>query len=184
MVAEPTRIETPRLILRPWGEADRSGFAAMNADPEVRRYFPSVLSRPEADDFFDKLLGRQREGPTFAAVERKAGGLIGMAGLAEVKDEMPPAPAVEIGWRLIREAWGRGYATEAARGWLDHGFRTLDLGEIVAFTVPVNGRSRAVMERLGMTRDPAGDFDHPDLPVDSPLRRHVLYRLKREGWTP
>jgi ribosomal-protein-alanine N-acetyltransferase len=171
-------------VLRPWAEADRAGFAAMNADPEVRRYFPSVLSRREADGFFDELLFWQREELTFAAVERRGGGLIGMAGLAVVDDEIPPAPAVEIGWRLVREAWGCGYATEAARGWLDHGFRTLGLSEIVAFTVPANASSRAVMARIGMIRDPAGDFDHPALPLDNPLCRHVLYRVRSEDWVP
>lgn len=181
VIAAP-ELETPRLILRPWHEADREPFAAMNADPEVRRYFPSVLSRHEADVFFDRLLGWQREELVFAAVERKGGGLIGMAGLAEVDEEKPPAPAVEIGWRLARDAWGHGYATEAALGWLDHGFRSLCLPEIVAFAVAANARSRAVMERIGMTHDPERDFDHPSLRADSPLRRHVLYRLKREEW--
>jgi len=142
------------------------------------------MARPEADAFFDKLLGWQREGLCFAAVEHKGRGLIGMAGLADLEDGMPPAPAVEIGWRLAREAWGHGFASEAARAWLAHGFTTLGLSEIVAFTVPANARSRAVMERIGMARDPAGDFDHPALPLDSPLRRHVLYRVRREDRRP
>ncbi len=175
-------IETARLILRPWREEDRGPFATMNADPEVRRFFPTVLSRSEADAFFDMLVGWQCDELTFAAVERKGEGLIGMAGLAEVGDETPPAPAVEIGWRLVRAAWGHGYATEAAKGWLDYGFGKLRLDEIVSFAVPANARSRAVMERIGMTRDPDGDFDHPAIPEGSPLRRHVLYRLKRKDF--
>jgi ribosomal-protein-alanine N-acetyltransferase len=89
---------------------------------------------------------------------------------------------VEIGWRLARHAWGRGYATEAARRALQHGFEALGLEEIVSFTVPANLRSLAVMERLGMRRDPAGDFEHPRLPEGHRLRRHVLYRLSRETW--
>lgn len=175
-------IETERLILRPWRESDREPFAAMNADPEVRRHFPSVLSRSESDDLFDRLVGWQRDELTFAAVERKGAGLIGMVGLANVDEEKPPAPAVEIGWRLARHAWGQGHATEAARGWLDYGFRTLGIGEIVAFTVVANTQSQAVMARLGMRHDPMGDFDHPNIAVGSPLRRHLLYRLRREDW--
>ena len=178
------RLETARLILRPWRDEDRGPFAAMNADPEVRRFFPTVLSRPEADQLFDRLVDWQRDALTFVAVERKGEGLIGMAGLAEVGEEIPPAPAVEIGWRLIPGAWGNGYATEAAKGWLGYGFRTLGLDEIISFAVVANTRSRAVMERIGMTRDPAGDFDHPNIPEGSPLRRHVLYRLRRGDWRP
>ncbi len=177
-------IRTDRLLLRPWREADRAPFAEMNGDPEVRQFFPSVLSRAEADDLFDQLLGWQEEGLTFVAVEREGRELIGMAGLAELDDDIPPAPGVELGWRLVRRAWGRGYATEAARGWLEHGFGTLGLAEIVAFAVPGNARSRAVMERIGMTHDPGGDFDHPRIAEGSPLRRHVLYRFRRADWRP
>jgi len=181
---ELPEIRTARLLLRPWREADRVPFAEMNRDPEVRRFFPSVLSRAEADDLFDRLLGWQSEGLTFVAVEGPGGELIGMVGLAELDDDIPHSPGVEIGWRLVRRAWGQGFATEAARGWLEHGLGTLGLAEIVAFAVPGNARSRAVMERIGMSHDPAGDFDHPRIAEDSPLRRHVLYRLRREDWRP
>ena len=117
------------------------------------------------------------------AVERREdGAFIGFTGLALQAFEAPFTPAVEVGWRLAAAAWGHGYATEAARAALRFGFVTRSLEEIVSFTVPANVRSRAVMERIGMTRDPADDFDHPRLPVGSPLRRHVLYRLSRASW--
>lgn len=169
-------LETPRLILRPWREADRAAFVAMNADPEVRRFFPSVMSEAEGSAFLDRLMGWQREGLVFAAAELKSGGLAGMVGLAELDDDLPPAPAVEIGWRLARAHWGQGYATEAARAWLDHAFGPLGLAEVIAFAVPGNAASLAVMRRLGMTPAPSRDFDHPRIAPESPLRRHVLWR--------
>ena len=178
-------IETARLILRPWRDADAAPFAAMNADAEVMRFFPSVMDRDESDAVLERVRRKwDEDGFSFGAVERKGGGLVGFCGLSWVRFDAPFAPAVEIGWRLAREAWGQGYATEAARGWLGHGFGAMGLGEIVAFAVPANARSLAVMERLGMRRDPGGDFEHPRLPVDSPLRRHVLYRIKREEFAP
>ena len=178
-------IETERLILRPWCDADAAPFAAMNADPEVMWLFPAVLDRDASDGLMSRLRAKWAEdGFTFGAVERKGGGVIGLCGLNRVRFAAPFAPAVEIGWRLARGAWGQGYATEAARAWLAQGFAALGLDEIVAFAVPANARSRAVMARLGMTHDRAGDFDHPNLAVDSPLRRHVLYRLGRNDWKP
>jgi RimJ/RimL family protein N-acetyltransferase len=107
-----------------------------------------------------------------------AAGLVGMVGLHRVRPEVPCAPAVEIGWRLHPDSWGRGYATEAAEAALRFGFDVAGLSEIVAFTTTVNTRSQAVMERIGMHRDVDGDFDHPSVPEDSPLRRHVLYRAQ------
>ncbi len=104
---------------------------------------------------------------------------IGVVGLSHVRSAVPVAPAVEAAWRLARPYWGKGYATEAARAAIDDGFGRLDLDEIVAFTVPANRRSWGVMERLGMTREPAEDFDHPSRPEGHPQRRHVLYRLRR-----
>lgn len=181
----PPELETARLILRQWRGSDADALAAMNADPEVMRYFPKPLDREASD----AMLGRvreawRREGFSFAAVEVKGGGFIGFAGLHRPRD-FPPhlVPCVEVGWRLVRGAWGRGYATEAARASLDHGFGTMGLDEVVAFSVAGNRRSRAVMERLGMTRDPADDFDDPDAVADSPLRRIVLYRSRGEGWS-
>jgi ribosomal-protein-alanine N-acetyltransferase len=176
-------LETPRLILRPLREEDREPFAAMNADLEVMRFFPKPLDRAESDRRFDRIAARwARDGFSFGAVEVKGQGFVGLIGLN--RPFWPPhlADHVEIGWRLARPAWGQGYATEAARAWLAHGFGTLGLDEIVAFTVAVHVRSRAVMERLGMSRDPADDFEDPDEPVDSHLRRLVLYRLSRADW--
>ena len=177
-------IETERLILRPWRDTDRPAFAAMNADPQVMAHFPEVLDRAGSDALMDRLIGRWAdEGFAFAAVERKAdGALIGMVGLARVRYETPVFGATEIGWRLSRAAWGAGYADEASRGWLAHGFEALDLPEIVAFTVPANTRSQALMLRLGMRRDRARDFDHPSLPEGHRMRAHVVYALARDDW--
>ena len=179
-------IETARLVLRPWEERDRAPFAAINADPEVMRHFPGPLDRAASDAFIDRRLAQRAEdGIAYAAVELRAdGALLGFAGLARMR--MPEVAhldgGVEIGWRLGRAHWGRGYATEAARGWLAHGFGPLALDEIVAFTVPANHRSQAVMRRLGMEEDPAGGFEHPALPAGSPLRPHLLFRIGRDRW--
>jgi RimJ/RimL family protein N-acetyltransferase len=170
-------LRTERLILRRWTPADLKPFAQLNADPEVMRYFPRVLSRAESDavverteGFFDEL------GLGLWAVELPGTGFLGFTGLSIPRFEAAFTPAVEVGWRLARQAWGYGYATEAARASLADGFGRVGLKEIVSFTAAVNRPSLAVMERLGMTHDPADDFDHPVLAEDSPLRRHVLYR--------
>jgi RimJ/RimL family protein N-acetyltransferase len=177
-------IATPRLRLRGWLDGDRAPFARLNADPEVMRHFPGTLGRASSDRLVDAIVdGWRANGFGLWAVERLGdGALLGFTGLSRPSFEALFTPAVEVGWRLAREAWGHGYATEAARAALAFGFETVGLGEIVSFTVPANARSRAVMERLGMTRDPADDFDHPKLPEGHPLRRHVLYRLSRERW--
>jgi RimJ/RimL family protein N-acetyltransferase len=177
-------IRTERLLLRGWRDADRPAFAALNADPEVMRHFPAPLSRAASDRLLDAIRdGWTANGFGLWAVETLEGGrLIGFTGLSRPSFEAHFTPAVEVGWRLARNAWGRGFATEAARSALAFGFERLGLAEIVSFTVPANGRSRAVMERLGMTRDPADDFDHPKLPEGHPLRRHVLYRLAKADW--
>jgi RimJ/RimL family protein N-acetyltransferase len=179
-----TTVATARLLLRAWRESDRDPFAAMNADPDVARYLPTQLDRVASDALIDRMVGHwaaHRFG--LWAVERKDdGAFIGFTGLYQPAFEAHFTPAVEVGWRLAREAWGAGYATEAAFASLEFGFDTVGLEEIVSFTVPTNERSRRVMERLGMTRDPADDFDHPRLPPGHPLRRHVLYRLRRRDW--
>jgi RimJ/RimL family protein N-acetyltransferase len=183
MTLNPT-IQTPRLLLRSWRDADLAPFAAMNADPVVMEFFPRPLDPAESD----AAVGRIREhfaarGFGLWAVEVPGvAGFIGFVGLAVPRFEAHFTPCVEIGWRLVREHWGRGYATEAARAALGFGFEELALGEIVSFTVPANIRSRAVMERIGMTRSPADDFDHPALPEGHPVRRHVLYRLSRAAF--
>lgn len=175
---------TERLLLRQWREADLAPFAALNADPRVMEFFPRPLDRAESDALAARLSAFIRErGFGFWAAERKAdGAFLGFVGLNAPAWTAPFTPCVEIGWRLARACWGQGYATEAARAALAFGFATLGLAEIVAFTVPGNRRSRAVMERLGMHRDPAADFEHPAVPEGHALRRHVLYRLTRSAW--
>jgi RimJ/RimL family protein N-acetyltransferase len=181
----PTTLTTGRLLLRHWRDDDRAPFAAMNADPRVMEHFLAPLSRLESDALIDEFEARfDPRGFGLWALERRDDGtFIGFTGLAAVPWEAHFTPAIEVGWRLAPEAWGHGYATEAAREAVRFGFEDAELDEIVSFTVPANVRSRAVMERLGMTHDPADDFDHPRLPVGHPLRRHVLYRIDRESWT-
>lgn len=172
-------IRTDRLLLRAWSDSDRDPWAAMNADPEVMEHFPATLTREEADAAFDRLsAGVVERGWGLWAVEHD-GRFLGFTGLNPVGFDAPFAPAVEIGWRLRRDAWGHGFATEAARAALRYAWDELGLEGVVSMTAVGNLRSRAVMERLGMTRDPAEDFDHPRVPLGSPVRRHVLYRLPR-----
>ena len=169
-------LRTDRLLLRGWRESDLEPFAALNADPEVMRYFPAPMSREESDALAARAAGALADrGWGLWAVDRD-GEFLGFTGLAVPRFQAHFTPAVEIGWRLARAAWGSGYATEAATEVLRFAFEELRLGEVVSFTAVENRRSRAVMERIGMVRDEAGDFDHPAVPEDSPLRRHVLYR--------
>lgn len=176
-------LRTDRLLLRPWREDDLAPFATLNADPVVMEYFPKTLNREESDTLavrFRDLLERQGYGLWAVEVPSLAS-FIGFVGLHHPAFDAPFTPCVEVGWRLARAHWGHGYATEAARAALRYGFDQLGLGEILSFTVPENVRSRAVMERIGMTRSPADDFDHPSLPEGHRLRRHVLYRIQAEG---
>jgi ribosomal-protein-alanine N-acetyltransferase len=179
MTAAPT-LETPRLTLRPFREADLSGLAALCADPETMRYFPETLDWNGSVRLADRIKAHfdtHGFGPWSVAV-KDGPRYVGFVGLMVPAFAAHFTPCVEVGWRLARDAWGQGYATEGARAALAHGFDELGLEEIVSMTVPANLRSRRVMERLGMTRDPADDFDHPALPEGHPLRRHVLYRLR------
>lgn len=171
-------VRTERLVLRAWRDDDRDAFAAMNADPDVMEHFPAVLGRAESDAMFERI----RETNRWAAETKHDGEVIGFIGLAEPSFDAHFTPCVEVAWRLARRAWGRGYATEGARAALAYGFDTLGLDEIVSFTVPANVRSRRVMEKLGMTRAPQDDFEHPSLPRGHPLRTHVLYRLARSAF--
>jgi RimJ/RimL family protein N-acetyltransferase len=179
-----SELATPRLLLRQWRDAHLAPFAALNADPEVMQYMPRCLERPESDT----LAGRYRErigerGWDLWALERRDdGSFIGAVGLAVVTFPAPFTPCVELAWRLARAQWGQGFATEAAAAALRFAFGCLALREVLAFTVPENRRSRAVMRRLGMRHDPGGDFQHPRLPEGHPLRPHVLYRLRRADW--
>ena len=171
-------IETTRLVLRPFTDMDRAPFAELNAHPLVVETLGTSPTRAESDAMVDRYSEEmEREGWGLWAVEVAAGApFVGMVGLHRVNADLPCAPAVEIGWRLLPDHWGHGYATEAAAASLGFGFDEAGLAEIVAFTATVNTRSQAVMERIGMVRDTGADFDHPGLPGDSPLRRHVLYR--------
>jgi RimJ/RimL family protein N-acetyltransferase len=177
-------IRTPRLLLRAWRDDDLDAFAAMSADPEVMRHLWPIEDRAASDAMAAAIRGHfDRHGFGFWAVEAPGvAPFVGFAGLAVVAYDAPFTPAVEIGWRLARPHWGKGFATEAAAAALDQGFGPLGLAEIVAFTVPANRRSERVMQRLGMRRDEAGDFDHPRVAAGHPLSRHILYRLKREDW--
>lgn len=180
-------INTKRLILRPWTEEDLEPFAKLNADARVREYFPGLLSREESDASV-KLASEhiQRCGWGFwAASLLETGEFIGFIGLEDVYFSAPfnkSAPAVEIGWRLAFNHWGKGYATEGALAALKYGYEILGLQEIVSFTAVANQRSRNVMEKIGMHHRPEDDFDHPKLAEGHPLRRHVLYRLKKTKW--
>ncbi len=176
-------LRTPRLVLRSWRNADLPPFAALNADPEVRRWFPNVLTRAESDEQAARFrLHDEEHGFSFWAVEAPGvAPFVGFVGLFVVRFPAPFAPAIEVGWRLARAHWGCGYATEAAGAALAHAFGPLGLREVVAFTVPGNAASRRVMEKIGMRHDPAGDFDHPNLPDGHAMRRHVLYRIPRPG---
>lgn len=168
-------METERLLLRQWRDDDLAPFAALNADPEVMEHFPAPLTPEQAAELVGRhqaLLGAGEPG-LFATEVKATGEFIGFVGLAVPRFEASFTPCVEIGWRLARSAWGHGYASEAARAVLDHGFNTLVLNEIVSFTAAGNQRSRAVMERIGMTF--VEEFDHPNLEPGHPLRRHVLY---------
>ncbi|MEO5874501.1 MAG: GNAT family N-acetyltransferase [Streptosporangiaceae bacterium] len=175
-------LSTERLLLRRWREEDRAPFAALNADPEVMEHFPAPLTRAESDATADRFEERlHAHGYAMWALEVwDSGAFIGFTGIQNVPFDAAFTPAVEVGWRLARPAWGHGYASEAARASLRHGFGTVGLTEIVAMTSTTNLRSQAVMERLGMTRDPADDFDNPRVPAGSPLLRHVLYRRARD----
>jgi RimJ/RimL family protein N-acetyltransferase len=183
-MAELIEFETERLRLRQWQAPDREPFAELNADPRVTEYFPSALDRAASDAMADRCESLIVErGWGFWAAELKNGAqFIGFVGLHIPSHELPFMPCVEIGWRLAFQYWGKGYATEAARGCLRIGFERLQLEEIVSFTAVGNKRSRAVMERLGMREDADAVFEHPKIAAGHPLRLHCLYRLSRKQW--
>lgn len=182
--AEPPVLLTPRLRLRGFRDDDRAPFAAINADPDVMAFMPKRLGAVEGEALYERIVTEwSTHGFGLFAVEiPNVAPFVGFVGLARPAFEASFTPCVEIGWRLARSAWGHGYATEAARAVLGFGFETVGLDEILSWTVPANERSWRVMERLGMRRDPRDDFDHPRLPPQSPLRRHVLYRLDVGTW--
>jgi RimJ/RimL family protein N-acetyltransferase len=179
-----TGLITDRLILRRWREEDRAPFAIMNADPRVMEFMPKLLSSDESDRMIDRIEAgfEQRGFGLYAAELRADGSFIGFIGLSVPGFEATFTPCVEIGWRLASQVWNRGLATDGARAVVDESFGRLALSSLVSFTAKQNAASQRVMQKLGMTRDPAEDFDHPNLPERHPLRRHVLYRLRR-AWS-
>ena len=178
-------LTTSRLRLRPWRDEDLDPFAALNADPRVREFFPSVQTRQESADSMRMIRDHwERRGFGLWAVEVLGGApFIGFIGLLAPSFEAPFTPCVELGYRLAFEHWGHGYATEGSRAALDFGFTSIGLSEIVAMAAVGNERSRRVMAHLGMTRNPADDFDHANIAAGHPLCRHVLYRLTAHDWS-
>ena len=182
-----TTLKTKRLILRPWREEDLEPFALLNADPRVMEYFPAMLSRSESDQLAHRIKNKMDEngwGMWAISVPGIAEfiGFIGLNSENQASFPAPFTPATEIGWRIAFEYWGKGYATEGAIAALAYGFETLNLNEIVSFTAVQNMRSRRIMEKIGMHHDSKDDFDHPKLPKEHKLNRHVLYRLKSSEW--
>ncbi|OEO26901.1 GNAT family N-acetyltransferase [Pseudomonas sp. J237] len=181
-------LETPRLNMRQWTPEDLPALASLNADSEVMRFFPAVLSREQSAQMLERLRGQfAAQGYGFWALQQKdSGQLIGFTGLNRVGFEASFSsatnPAVEIGWRLAREYWQQGYASEAACAAFDCAFSQLQLPEVVAFTAEVNGPSIKLMQALGMQHSSREDFEHPALPAGHWLSRHVLYRITHEDW--
>src|SRR5262245_54888194 len=177
----PEELRTDRLRLRRWLASDREPFAQMNRDPRVVEFLPGPLSQQESDARVDRIEAHFHEhGFGLWAVEIPGiAPFAGFIGLSIPRFEAPFMPCIEIGWRLDAAHWNRGYATEGARAALAFGFRWLRTEEILSYTVPRNVRSRRVMEKLSMTHSASDDFDHPLLPEGHPLRRHVLYRIRR-----
>ena len=178
-----TELETERLILRQWVESDYSLFALMNSDPEVMKFYPSILTGTESNTFAKKVKALiEKRGWGFWAVELKRKKLfVGFVGLHKPEVELPFNPCVEIGWRVSKEQWGNGYATEAALAALTFAFETLSLNEVVSFTTLENIRSQAVMERLNMVNT-GKNFEHPSIEIGNPLREHVLYKITNSQW--
>ena len=178
-------LASSRIRLRRWCDDDREAFAAMNADPRVMEFFKSRLDRLESDAMVDRIQNHFDEyGFGLWAIQVPGvAPFIGFTGLAWARFNARFTPSVEVGWRLAYQYWGYGYATDAARMALGYGFDTLALPEVVSFTSAINDRSRRVMERLGMRRDAADDFDYPSFPEGHPLRPHVLYRLSSNSYS-
>ena len=180
-------IETERLYLRQWQASDFATFADMNADPEVMQYFPKLLTPKVSDIIANKcqqLIADNGWGLWAVSLkvdEENSGGFIGFVGLNDTHADMSFAPAVEIAWRLSKEHWGQGYATEAARASLNFAFTELGLEEVVSFTAVINKRSQLIMQRIGMT-DTQDNFYHPALKSTHPLAEHVLYKISRQQW--
>mgnify|MGYP000042639662 CR=1 FL=1 len=178
-----SELKTERLLLRQWVDQDLSAFAELNSDPETMKFFPAVLSLEESNAMAEKCKSLISErGWGFWAVELKSSGeFIGLVGLHIPKPNFPFSPCVEIGWRLLKEHWGKGYAIEAAQESLVYAFNTLNLNEVVSFTTVSNRRSRSVMQRLGFSNTHQ-NFEHPDIEKDHLLSEHVLYKITKQEW--
>ena len=177
-------IETKRLRMREWRDDDLGPFARICADPRVREHFPSTLNEKQSAEWIKRTRKHFSDhGYGIWAIEPREGApLIGYLGLVQVNFVSHFTPAVEIGWGFAPEAWGQGYASEAGRAALRHGFEQLGLDEIVSLTVSANTRSWGLMRGLGMRRNSADDFDHPAVPEGHHLRRHRLSRLTADDW--
>jgi RimJ/RimL family protein N-acetyltransferase len=180
-----TELKTDRLLLRQWTDADREPYAALNADPVVMEHFPAPMTREMSDAMVDRLAADldERGFGLWALEVLETGQFIGFTGLSVPSFEAHFTPAVEVGWRLSKDAWGNGYASEAARASLAHAFGPAGLDEVVSFTATTNKSSQRVMQRIGMSHDDADDFDHPRVEPGHRLERHVLYRITRSQWT-
>ncbi len=182
--ASPVEIRTPRTLLRAWKESDREAWAAMNADDEVRKYFPKVLTREESDAEFERINSgvKQRGWGMWALEIPGAHPFSGFVGLNPPAYDAVWQPAVEIGWRLAQDTWHKGYATEAAQAAMQFAFEHLQLPQVLALSVTTNTPSHMVMDRLGMTRWHGMEFDHPRVPIDWPLKNHIVHRIDRDTW--
>lgn len=176
-------LRTDRLILRQWKKEDFPAFARMNADPVVMEYYPDTLSEDESNSMAHKLesLISERSWGFWAVETIKENRFIGFVGLHKPTYELPVSPCVEIGWRLAKEYWGSGYATEAAEASLRFAFVNLGLNEVYSFTSVSNKKSRSVMERLNM-QNTGKNFEHPIIPENHSLREHVLYKITKDQW--
>jgi len=182
--ASPMELRTRRLLLRQWKDSDYDAWATMNADEQVRKYFPKVLTRAEADGEADRIRANiaQRGWGMWELEVPGVHPFAGFVGLSVPAIDVAWMPAVEVGWRLARDAWGNGYATEGAQAALHFAFDELALDEVVAMSVVPNTPSHRVMDRIGMIRDDSADFDHPRVPQDWALKRHILHRIPRSTW--
>ena len=182
--SSPVEIRTPRTLLRAWKESDREAWAAMNADDEVRKYFPKLLTRGESDVEFDRINNsiKQRGWGMWALEIPGTHPFAGFVGLNPPAYDAVWQPAVEIGWRLAQDAWHNGYATEAAQAAMQFAFEHLQLPQVLALSVTTNTPSHKVMDRLGMTRWHGMEFDHPRVPTDWPLKNHIVHRIDQDAW--
>ena len=173
-------IRTARLLMRRWRDEDRAPFAAMNADPVVMEHFPGLMTREESDAFVDRIEAHFDEHGYGLWVLEDETGFLGFTGLNWAKFDASFNPSLEVGWRLVPSAWGKGYATEAGIESVRRGFE--HVGRITSFTSVSNVRSQRVMQRIGLRHEL--DFDHPRVPDGHPVRPHVLYVADRQTWMP